>query len=172
MTHQRIPIAILLCLCLPLLPLSCSSHRAHVRHADYADEMLLSAESLDGEVLGSVAANEAGALWNDCSKSVRGTLWHLMDRTEAMGGNAVGNIRWLPKSEKRATALPTCKKGWGWVLVWPVVLTPVFMSSRAEATAYRIAEPGRAAAGLYVIPGTPAEREALIDRILADAAAP
>ena len=56
-------------------------------------------------------------------------------------------------------------------MVWPVLATRVFMSSRAQAQAYRIPESAKTRAGLYRIPDTRVEREELIDRILTESGA-
>lgn len=151
------------------LSVSCTYHRAHINHSDYAAEMPISDTGWDGESLGPVAANEAGAFWNDCTKSVEGTLWILIDETKRMGGNAIGDIRWIPKKEKKGNlTLPTCRKGWAWLLVWPVMVTPVFMSSRAEAVAYKVDETKLPRAGLYLIPETEAGQLKLVETILAE----
>jgi len=159
----------LLVLSVITLSVSCTYHRAHINHSDYAAEMPISDSAWDGESLGPVAANEAGAVWNDCTKSVKGTLWILIDETKRMGGNAIGDIRWIPKKEKKGNlTLPSCRKGWGWFLIWPAALSPVFMSSRAEAVAYKVDETKLPRAGLYLIPETNAGQMELVETILAE----
>lgn len=150
---------------------SCSYHRAHIDYSEYADKMPIQGGTIQGEKLGKVSANEGGAFWNDCTKSARGSIWLLMDQTHDLGGNAIGEIRWLPAADERTTEKPTCKKKWAWFLVWPVMVTPVFMSTRVEAEAYRIESPAQAdiGDGLYAIPETVAGREALAERIVAEA---
>jgi hypothetical protein len=152
---------------------SCTYHRAHLNHSDYADQMPISEESWSGEVLGPVAANQAGPIWIECTKSVKGTLWILIDETERMGGNAIGDIRWIPKKEKKGNlTLPTCRKKWGWLAIWPAVLSHVFMSSRAEAVAYKVDETELPRAGLYLIPQTDEEQVDLVEQILASSYQP
>jgi hypothetical protein len=70
-----------------VLSVSCSYHRAHFYHADYADGLPMSEFAWEGERLGPVAANEGGAIWNDCTKSARGTVWLLTDRTRKLAGH-------------------------------------------------------------------------------------
>jgi hypothetical protein len=166
--NPRSVVALAVCCALIAASTACTYHRAHIDYEDYADKMPLSAEPFDGERLGTVAANEAGAIWNDCTKAARGTLWILMDDTKRLGGNAIGEIRWIPKKEKHITELPTCRKAWAWFLIWPATLSPVFMSSRAEAQAFRIPEGSKPTAGMYVIPDSNDDREALVERILAE----
>jgi hypothetical protein len=134
----------------------CSYHRAHMNLEDYSDEMPLSPAPFEGERLGKVSANGRGAIWNDCTRSAEGAVWELMDQTRRMGGNAIGDIRWIPKQEKRSSELPTCKRGWAWFLVWPVLVTPVFMSTRVEGYAYRVPDSELTKAGLHPVP---ADRE-------------
>ena len=151
------------------LSVSCTYHRAHLNHSDYATQMPISESAWDGESLGPVAANEAGAFWNDCTKSVKGTLWILIDETRRMGGNAIGDIRWIPNKEKKGRlTVPTCRKAWGWLLLWPAMVTPVFMSSRAEGVAYTVDESELPRAGLYLIPETDEGQSKLVERILAE----
>jgi len=163
----RPAISLLVCCALLAATTSCTYHRAHIDYADYAEKIPLSADGFEGERLGTVAANEAGAIWNDCTKSAKGTLWILMDESKRLGGNAIGEIRWIPNKEKQTTELPTCRKGWAWFLVCPVLLTPVFMSSRAEAQAFRIPQGATPAVGRYRIPESDEDRSELIERILA-----
>jgi len=54
-------------------------------------------------------------------------------------------------------------------LIWPVLLTPAFQSAGVEAVAYRVADPTAARAGLYLIPGSEAERLLLAGRIVTEA---
>jgi hypothetical protein len=85
-----------------------------------------------------------------------------------MGGNAIGEIRWIPRSPKRATEDPTCRKKWGWVLIWPVLATPAFQSARVEAVAYDVPDTGATEAGLYLIPDDPEGRVTLAQKIVAE----
>ncbi len=149
---------------------ACSYHRAHINYSDYADQIPIREASWTGEKLGPVAANKAGAIWNSCTKAAEGSMWVLIDETRRMEGNAIGDIRWIPRKEKKDLRLPTCKKGWAWFLVWPVLLTPVFMSSRVEAVAYKIPETAPVQAGVYRIPESVEEQQILVERILAETA--
>jgi hypothetical protein len=159
----------LLTIFLMILSVSCTYHRAHINHSDFTAQMPISESAWAGENLGPVAANEAGAIWNDCTKSAKGTLWILIDETKRMGGNAIGDIRWIPKKEKKGRlTLPTCRKGWAWFLLWPAVASPVFMSSRAEGVAYKVDESELPRVGLYLIPETDEGQSKLVERILAE----
>jgi hypothetical protein len=89
-----------------------------------------------------------------------------MEDTRKMGGNAIGEIRWIPRNPSRTTADPTCRKKWAWILVWPVLATPAFQSARVEAVAYSVPDTSAAEAGLYLIPEDASERTALVRRIV------
>ncbi len=159
----------MLAVALAVFGVGCTYHRAHLNHSDYADRMAIREGSWPGEALGPVAANEAGAIWIDCTDSVEGTLWVLIDETRRMGGNAIGDIRWIPKKANKGNlTVPTCRKKWGWFLLWPAVLSPVFMSSRAEAVAYRVDPDELPRAGLYLIPETDEGQVELVGQIVAD----
>lgn len=145
---------------------ACSSHRAHVTHSTQTLPMWN--ESLAGEVLGPVAANEGGFLWTECTKAAEGSLWVLIQQTREMGGNAIGDVKWLPKRSKGPLEYPACKRKWGFALVWPVTLTPAFMSTRVEGVAYRVEDVAAAeSAGLFFVPPSDDEQQVLVERMLA-----
>ena len=146
----------------------CSFHRAYVTYAEHEDDVKVAAAGWDGRRLGTVSAVERGALWEKCTDIAEGSLWVLMEDTRRMGGNAIGEIRWIPRSDNRETDQPTCRKKWGWILVWPVLLTPGFQSARVEAMAYEVPDTETVHAGLHVIPEDPAERRALVARLAAE----
>jgi hypothetical protein len=162
--------SLLIAMALLVASTGCTYHRAHIRYDDPGLEMPMSSDRFEGERLGEISANERGALWNDCTRMAHGSIWHLVDQTRDLGGNALGDMRWLPKS-KKSTDKPTCKKGWAWVLIWPVVLTPVFQSSLVRAVAYRVPDSALSRSGLYVIPEDEAGQAALVERILAESTA-
>lgn len=163
---MRRAIALTVCGCLLTALGGCSYHRAHFTLEEYAEEMPLSSASFEGERLGKVSANGRGAIWNDCTKSARGAVWEVMDQTRRLGGNAIGDLRWIPKNETRSSELPTCKKGWAWFLVWPVLVTPVFMSTRVEGYAYKVPESELSKAGLYPVPSDSRDWAGVMNRIL------
>ena len=153
---------------LPWSVLGCSYHRAYVSYSEYEEDVQVAATGWDGRRLGTVSAGEGGALWERCTDVAEGSLWILMEDTRKMGGNAVGEIRWVPQDPKRTTNEPTCKKKWGWFLVWPVLVTPGFMSANVEAVAYNVPDISVTEAGLYLIPEDANEREALAKEIVHD----
>ena len=146
----------------------CSYHRAYVSYSKVAEDVQVAAAGWDGRRLGPVSAREGGALWEKCTSVAEGSLWVLMDDTRKMGGNAIGEIRWIPKNGNRTTADPTCRKKWGWVLIWPVLATPAFQSARVEAVAYNVPDTSATVAGLYVIPEDPSERWTLAEKIVTE----
>jgi len=148
--------------------LGCSYHRAYVSYSTYEEDVQVAAAGWDGRRLGRVSAREGGALWEKCTAVAEGSLWVLMDDTRKMGGNAIGEIRWIPRNRKRTTDDPTCRKKWGWILVWPVLATPAFQSARVEAVAYNVPDASTTEAGLYLIPEDPNERWTLAQEIVAE----
>ena len=93
--------------------LGCSYHRAYVSYSKYENDVRVAAAGWDGRRLGPVSAREGGALWEKCTAVAEGSLWVLMDDARKMGGNAIGEIRWIPRNGNRTTADPTCRKKWG-----------------------------------------------------------
>ena len=146
----------------------CSYHRAYVSYSKVEEDVQVAAAGWDGRRLGPVSAREGGALWEKCTAVAEGSLWVLMEDTRKMGGNAIGEIRWIPMNPKRTSEDPTCRKKWGWILIWPVLATPAFQSARVEAVAYNVPDTGAAEAGLYLIPDDPNEREILAQRIVTE----
>jgi len=147
----------------------CSYHRAYISYSEYEGGVQVASTGWEGRRLGPVSAGEGGAIWERCTDVAKGSLWILMEDARKMGGNAIGEIRWTPQNPKQTSAEPTCKKKWAWFLVWPVLVTPGFMSARVDAIAYEIPEGGATRAGVYRIPEDAAERAALAERILEDA---
>ena len=172
---MRRPIAFLLAVIL-LAGTSCSYHRAHLWYREYDDSMPMKADSWDGEALGTVSTREGGFLWTSCTKAARGALWHLIDETQRLGGNAIGDFRWIqddendPEKVKRNFDVPTCQKKWGWFALWPFLLTPQFLSARVEAQAYRVDSLPASSTSFYRIPASDTERQLLVERILLDLA--
>ena len=148
--------------------LGCSYHRAYVSYSKVDEDVQVAAAGWDGRRLGPVSAREGGALWEKCTAVAEGSLWVLMDDTRKMGGNAIGEIRWIPMNPERTTDDPTCRKKWGWILIWPVLATPAFQSARVEAVAYNVPDTSATEAGLYLIPKDPSERRVLAQLIVID----
>ena len=160
--------AVMGCVVLLATAFGCSYHRAYVSYSEYQEDVRVASAGWEGRRLGPVSAGEGGALWEKCTDIAEGSLWILMEDTRRMGGNAIGEIRWIPQNRNRTTDQPTCKKKWGWVLVWPVLATPGFMSAKVEAVAYNVPDADVTQAGLYRIPEDLDEREILVQRIVAD----
>ncbi len=161
-------VVLLACGALLVSVTGCSYHRAYISYTEYEEDVQVAAAGWEGRRLGPVSAREGGALWEKCTDVAAGSLWVLMEDTRKMGGNAIGEIRWIPRNQNRVTDDPTCRKKWGWVLIWPVLATPAFQSARVEAVAYDVPDTSAAVAGLYLIPEDQKERAALARRIVAD----
>ena len=153
-----------------LLAIGCSSHRAFISYEEYT-EVPLQASSFQGERIGPIFIKEGGAIWKECTDVARGSLWRLIDEAKRRGGNAVGDIRWMPKTSAPFADRPICKRRWGYFLVWPILATPAFMAANVEGVVYRIDTPEADAAevaGLYLLPGSESETAQLVETILAD----
>ncbi len=139
---------------------ACSTHKANFSYSEFKSEMPIKAGSVDGEELGAVEGSKGGFVWTSCDEQARDAVQELISRARAKGANAIGNIKWRADG----TSDPTCKKSWGFVLIWPFLFTPLFASSHADATAYKT---GGKKAGLFMLPTNKVEEEALIQSILA-----
>jgi hypothetical protein len=162
------PFAVMGCVLMILAGFSCSYHRAYISYSEYEEDVQVAAAGWEGQRLGPVSAGEGGALWEKCTDVAEGSLWILMEDARRMGGNAIGEIRWIPQNRNRTTDRPSCKKKWGWILIWPVLATPAFMSARVEAVAYNVPDTAVTEPALHRIPDDPREREVLARRIVAD----
>jgi hypothetical protein len=149
---------------------SCSHQRAYFNYEDRQDEVQLRAGGWDGERLGVVRASEGGPVWKDCTEVAEASIWMLIQATREMGGNAIGEFRWVPQHPKHSSGSPTCRQRWGWVLIWPVLATPAFQSAGVEAVAYRVEDSEVAREDLYLIPESDEERWLLAGRIVSESA--
>jgi hypothetical protein len=152
---------------LALLTQGCSYHSAFIRYDEYTD-VTLQAESFSGDDLGVVTITEGGAIWKECTDVARGAIWLLIDEARRRGGNAVGDIRWMPRASDRRIDRPTCKRRWGFFLIWPVLATPAFMAANVEGVVYRTDSASNESAGLYRLPDGADETSRLVEAILVD----
>lgn len=140
--------------------MGCSTQYANIKMDKEVDGVMMSNDSIKGESLGPVKGEHGGAIWDKCDEKASDSVRELARAAKAKGANAVGDIKWTAKG----TSEPSCKKGWGYFVLWPFVLTPLFMSTQVTGTAYKT---GSAKHGLYMLPNTPAEEAAFIKTILA-----
>jgi hypothetical protein len=140
---------------------ACSTHKANFSYSEFKSEMPIKAGSVDGEELGAIEGSQGGFVWTSCNEQARDAVQDLISNARAKGANAIGNIKWRADG----TSDPTCKKSWGFVLIWPFLFTPLFASSHADATAYKTGAGKKA--GLFMLPTNKVEEEALISKILA-----
>jgi hypothetical protein len=115
-----------------VLSSACSYNRAYVSYGDYEADIPLSTEGWKGVRLGKVTAREGGAIWRECTSVAEGSLFVLIEETRRLGGNAVGEIRWIPRQPDRVSEEPTCTRRWGWFLVWPVLATHLFQTASSD----------------------------------------
>ncbi len=130
---------------------------------DHVDStMKASAESFGGKNLGSVSGDEGGAIWNNCTEKATESVRVMLSRAKALGANAVGDITWRASKDKN----PTCKKGWGYMVIWPFILTPLFMSTAVDGVAYKTDGSSSKKKGLYLIPSDEQQQIALAHKIV------
>jgi len=156
---------------LVLLALGCSQHSAFIRYDEYADPTL-QPEPIAAANLGRVRITEGGALWKECTDVARGSLWLLVEEAKRRGGNAVGDIRWMPQATGGTLQQPTCTRRWGLFLVWPLLLTPAFMAANVEGTVYWIEDDSEEVSGLYGLPSDSGDLEHLVEVLTSDLLTP
>ncbi len=144
---------------------ACTHQRAYINYEDGPGDVRMRAGGWDGERLGVVRASEGGPIWKDCTNVAEASIWMLMEATRKMGGNAIGEFRWVPQHPKHSSDAPTCRQRWGWFLVWPALATPAFQSAGVEAVAYLVEDPDSLREGVHVVPESEAERLLLAHRI-------
>lgn len=88
-----------------------------------------------GEDLGYVTDESGGYIWSNCQQRAQMSLDELYANAKAKGADSIGNIIW----DSTGTSDPGCRRGWGYLILWPLALTPVFMNTRVEAVAYKSA---------------------------------
>jgi hypothetical protein len=139
--------------------ISCSTHQAHLKYTDFQD-MPVRAGAVGGKALGTVSGEDGGAIWDNCTEKARGSVLELIAEARKKGGNAVGNLKW----DATGTSDSGCKKSWGYFALWPFVLTPFFMSTRVEGTAYKT--DGSKSSSLYMLPNSKEEEQKLVAQLL------
>ncbi len=143
----------------------CHYQRAYISYPVTTGGLPVHSNALEVQAISEVWASEGGPVWKTCTRVAEGAIWVLIERTKALGGNAVGNVRWFPEEPRLAPREAVCKQKWGFILLWPILATPAFQRTRVEATAYRVEEGGQEKA-LYAIPDDPSARAELVRRIV------
>ena len=139
---------------------ACSTHKARINYKDFRDKgIALKSGNFNGEELGMIEGEHGGAIWDNCTEKARGSVEEMIDNAKAKGANAIGNIKW----DASESSQPTCKKSWGYFMLWPFVLTPLFMSTRVTGIAYKAKKMGD---NMIPLPNTAEEREAFIAKVI------
>jgi hypothetical protein len=152
------------CLVTVLSLSACTYQRAYLSYPYTAGKIPVKSTSVEGERLGIVHGHAGGPVWANCTDVAENSIWVLIEQTTRLGGNAVGDVRWFPPHASPNPEEAVCRQRWGWILIWPMLLTPAFQVAEVEATAYRVS-PDTTSSSLYVIPDSPAERAELVARI-------
>lgn len=159
---MRKPIQLALILVLALQWTACSTNKAFVKYDDFDPTFKLHEGAVNGKSLGPVRGNEGGAIWNNCTEKAGDSLRVMIADARAKGANAIGNIKWYATGD----ATPSCKKGWGYLIVWPFILTPLFMSTEVEGIAYKTDGSMKKSASLIILPKSRADDEAVVQKLL------
>ncbi len=113
---------------------SCSVQSVKFKNSDSETVMFLTNGPLEGKALGTVSGDEGGAIWSNCQERAAKSLEDMKKKAKAMGANAIGKITWYASGNSN----PSCKKSWGYLAVWPMMLTPFFMNTYVQGVAYKI----------------------------------
>jgi len=144
---------------------ACSTSRALVDYKTVGQEsnVQVNTGSVNGESLGMVKGDEGGAIWANCTEKAEESMRMMLLEAKQKGGNAVGEITWYASH----SSAPSCRKGWGYLAIWPFILTPLFMSTEVEAQAYKVDGKNKRA-GLIMIPEGKNEQERLVKHLARD----
>lgn len=153
----------LMCVGIIALQTACSTHTAFINYKDFKSDMPIKAEAYKGQMLGQVAGEEGGAVWDNCTTKAQGSVRAMIANARAMGANAIGEVRWAANG----SSTPTCKKSWGYCAMPIFLLTPLFLSTKVMGTAYKVT--GKATADLFLLPENPAFDASLAADIVAQA---
>ena len=152
----------------------CSTSRAFIKYDSFTgDGVTVNPGSVSGTAVGPVKGDSGGAVWADCTAKATESVYEMIAEAKAQGANAIGDIKWAAMGD----STPSCKKGWGYVVLWPFLLTPLFMSTAVSATAYKVdgSTPAAPAApakkkksGFYMIPDSKEAQAKLAEEITSD----
>jgi hypothetical protein len=145
---------------------ACSLHNAYLNYDDYKDRMIIKNEALTGQDLGPVKGDKGGAIWDDCATKARAAITQLIEAAAAKGANAVGNVKWYTEKSEPPSNTPVCRKSWGYFAFPVFVLTPLFMVTRVDGTAYKTDAAKAKKAGLLMLPTNKAELDAFVATVM------
>ena len=141
----------------------CSTSTAFINYdnIDANSGVKVKESAFSGASVGQVKGDQGGEIWSNCSEKATDSVREMMMKAKASGANAIGNLRWYATG----TSTASCKKGWGYLVIWPFILTPLFMSTAVTGTIYKIN--GKvASSGVFMIPETSDEQAALARSIV------
>jgi len=141
---------------------ACSTSKALIDYNGFDSTVQIHTDAVSGTALGPVKGDEGGAIWTDCTDKASESLRYLIAEAKNKGANAVGDLKWYATHN----STPSCKKGWGYLVIWPFILTPLFMSTEVEGVAYKLDHASKTS-GMYMLPNSEQEEAALIRQILA-----
>jgi hypothetical protein len=139
----------------------CSTSTAFINPETMDSTVQVRNGSFNGSSLGVAKGDEGGAIWTNCSEKAAESVRSMIAQAKGAGANAIGNLKWYASG----TSVPSCKKGWGYLVVWPFVLTPLFMSTAVTGDMYKVS--GKSHAGMIMLPESAEAQLALAKKIVA-----
>jgi hypothetical protein len=119
--------------------ISCTTY-APVRDLDYKKYNLYSADNSGNfryADLGPIYSKQSTWVFGSCKDQAKIVMIDLVGEAKSKGGNAVVNVRW--RRDDTETAMPTCKKKYGFVWLAVVgLLLPWVKTVEANGTAAKI----------------------------------
>ena len=84
--------------------------------------------------IGPVMIVERDFIWADCNELSHKALNNIKALSIKNGGDSIINLKWIVGSSHMQTNAAICEQQFGWILLWPVLLTPVTQNVMLEGT--------------------------------------
>lgn len=116
-----------------------------------------------GQELGPVMGHEGDNIVGDCTQAAVAAMREMIKHAKKKGANAIGNIKW----DTSRNSSVKCRKNWGYVVIPPMLLTPMFMTAIVTGTAYYVVNLDQnSLAGVFALPNSAKEESIFISRLL------
>ena len=140
---------------------ACSTQLVRVDYdKNYAQGVKLKTTAWDSaKNMGEVRARVGGPIWADCRDLAEQAIEEVTIQAKDMGANAVGDLNYAFSNN----STPACKKRWGYILLLPVILTPLSTGVELNGIAYQTA--GSKKTRAYSLPLSSEDKEAIISTV-------
>lgn len=108
---------------------ACSTHHPELNYKEFHLYSGDNPGNKDFDEIGPVSGSGSGFLWSDCGEVATAAVKEMLDQAKAKGGDSVYKVRFEQWSQ------PTCRKHWGWLLIWPAALGPWTAHSKVSGIA-------------------------------------